>query len=183
MKGLRLRIALAAMTVSGVALLAVLLLVGPTAPRARAGRDHRHVCSAEATLIASSAGAARRRRPAVRTSLDALVDEAARKVQSRVTLVALDGRVLGDSAVSGADLAAMENHATRPEVREALTSGRGVSIRHSATVGQDFLYVAVPVRRDSGVWPSSGRAVARRHRRRGAAIRDGGRRPRFASRF
>ena len=104
MKGLRLRIALASMTVSGVALLAVLLLVGPRL-RERAVDETTDTLSAEAELVASAMEAPVASGQAPDT-LDALVDEAARKVQSRVTLVALDGRVLGDSAVSGADLAA-----------------------------------------------------------------------------
>jgi len=58
----------------------------------------------------------------------------------RVTLIAEDGRVLGDSQ---ADPAAMENHADRPEVIGALREGTGHSIRHSATLDQDLLYAAV----------------------------------------
>ena len=78
--------------------------------------------------------------------LDPLVDDAARDVHARVTIIALDGRVLGDSALSGAELLHVENHGTRPEVREALRRGAGSSVRHSATVEQDLLYAAVPVR-------------------------------------
>jgi two-component system phosphate regulon sensor histidine kinase PhoR len=39
----------------------------------------------------------------------------------------------------------MENHSTRPELIQAFHGGVGWSIRHSATIGIDFLYVAVPV--------------------------------------
>jgi two-component system phosphate regulon sensor histidine kinase PhoR len=144
-KGLRFRIALASMTVSAVALLAVLLLAGPRL-RARAIDETTATLFAEASLIAASVEQPVASGMAM-DALDALVDEASRKVQSRVTLVGLEGRVLGDSAVSGADLLKLENHGTRPEVLQALATGRGVSIRHSATIGQDLLYVAVPVRR------------------------------------
>lgn len=61
---------------------------------------------------------------------------------TRVTLVAPDGSVLGDSAESPAQ---MENHADRPEVAAALEGERGTDVRHSATVGYDMLYVAVPI--------------------------------------
>ncbi len=149
MKGLRLRIALASMTVSAVALLAVLLLVGPRL-RARAVDETADALTAQASLIAPGLEQPVESGSSMAT-LDALVDEAARRAESRVTLVAPDGRVLGDSAVSGEDLLKLENHGSRPEVRQALATGHGQSIRHSATVGQDFLYVAVPVRHEGGV--------------------------------
>ena len=62
---------------------------------------------------------------------------------ARITLIAPDGAVLGDSAESPL---AMENHADRPEVAAVLRGEQGISLRHSATVGYDMLYVARPVR-------------------------------------
>jgi two-component system phosphate regulon sensor histidine kinase PhoR len=59
--------------------------------------------------------------------------------------------VLADSALSGAALAAVENHGERPEVRQALEAGRGVAERRSSTVGEAMLYVAVPVRAGGAV--------------------------------
>src|SRR5581483_3630435 len=44
-----------------------------------------------------------------------------------------------------ADPARMENHRTRPELIEAFRGEVGSIIRHSATIGVDFLYVAVPI--------------------------------------
>ena len=44
-------------------------------------------------------------------------------------------------------LAALENHSSRPEVAQAIAYGRGSDIRRSATVGDDLLYVAVAIRR------------------------------------
>jgi len=73
---------------------------------------------------------------------------AARSAGVRVTLIAVNGTVLADSEH---DPAAMENHASRPEVKQALATGRGSSIRHSTTIGVDMLYVAVPVRRNENV--------------------------------
>src|SRR5262249_58326689 len=81
--------------------------------------------------------------------LDALVDQAAAEVGARLTLIALDGRVLADSSLSGAALSAVDNHAGRPEIREALAGGVGSSMRHSTTVNQDMLYAAVVVRAGS----------------------------------
>jgi len=61
---------------------------------------------------------------------------------ARMTWIASDGHVLGDSE---ADPAAMENHAQRPEVAAALTGRVGTAVRLSATVGTNFYYVAIPV--------------------------------------
>jgi len=69
--------------------------------------------------------------------------EMGQQAQCRVTIIRRDGLVLGDSKVSLEKLATLENHALRPEVREAFTSGIGVSRRHSSTVSYDLLYFAV----------------------------------------
>ena len=79
------------------------------------------------------------------TELDAEADALARLGAARVTFIARDGRVLGDSDVAAADLPGTENHGSRPEIRAALGQGVGVARRHSDTVGTDMLYVAVPV--------------------------------------
>jgi two-component system, OmpR family, phosphate regulon sensor histidine kinase PhoR len=67
-------------------------------------------------------------------------------VGARVTLIDSTGRVLGDSAVPRERLAQMENHAGRPEVRGAMAARASHAVRHSASVGIDFLYVAIPAR-------------------------------------
>jgi two-component system, OmpR family, phosphate regulon sensor histidine kinase PhoR len=59
---------------------------------------------------------------------------------TRVTIIAANGQVLADSE---SDPTTMENHADRPEVREALSRGDGRSVRHSITVNRDLLYYAV----------------------------------------
>ena len=66
-------------------------------------------------------------------------------IGARVTFIAADGRVVADSAETPEGLAAMENHNDRPEVIAARTAGLGKELRHSATLGIDMLYVAVPV--------------------------------------
>lgn len=60
----------------------------------------------------------------------------------RVTLIASDGVVLADS---DEDPERMDDHATRPEVLEALAKGaegRGSAVRFSNTVHRDLVYVA-----------------------------------------
>ncbi len=69
------------------------------------------------------------------------VKEADARARCRVTVVEPGGVVLGDSE---ADAAKMENHASRPEFREALAGKQGASVRRSATLDHDLLYLAVP---------------------------------------
>ena len=71
--------------------------------------------------------------------------QAARPTETRVTLIDAEGRVLGDSEVAVGDLGRVEDHAGRPEVREAVAGRIGRDLRTSATVGAPLLYVALPV--------------------------------------
>jgi two-component system phosphate regulon sensor histidine kinase PhoR len=57
----------------------------------------------------------------------------------RVTLVDSRGKVLADSSE---DPARMENHAARPEIREAFQEGTGRAIRRSPTLKRDLVYLA-----------------------------------------
>jgi two-component system phosphate regulon sensor histidine kinase PhoR len=77
--------------------------------------------------------------------LDPLAKQLGRDSGARITLIAPDGTVLGDS---DHDPATMDNHATRPEVAQALHQGAGESRRYSVTLEEDLLYVAVPITRD-----------------------------------
>ena len=58
---------------------------------------------------------------------------------SRVTWISADGTVLYDSK-SNSD--SMENHLERKEIRDALKSGYGESVRYSATLMEQTIYVA-----------------------------------------
>jgi two-component system phosphate regulon sensor histidine kinase PhoR len=58
----------------------------------------------------------------------------------RVTVIAADGNVLADSE---SNTATMENHANRPEVRDALARGEGRSTRRSVTLNRELIYYAV----------------------------------------
>jgi two-component system phosphate regulon sensor histidine kinase PhoR len=70
-------------------------------------------------------------------------------IQARVTIIAHNGEVLGESHD---DYREMENHLNRPEVQEALVEGVGVQTRYSRTVRYNMLYVAVPVKDEDEVW-------------------------------
>ncbi|MGH2491812.1 MAG: histidine kinase dimerization/phospho-acceptor domain-containing protein, partial [Candidatus Limnocylindria bacterium] len=76
-------------------------------------------------------------------ALDVLAKRIASQTGVRVSFVATDGTVLGES---DEDRRTMENHAKRPEIAPALAGSEGRAVRYSTTVGRDLLYVAVPVR-------------------------------------
>ena len=57
----------------------------------------------------------------------------------RLSLIAKDGSVLYDTA---ADAESLENHGDREEVKQALESGEGESIRYSSTLLQKTIYCA-----------------------------------------
>ena len=59
---------------------------------------------------------------------------------SRITWVDRDGTVLYDNRE---DPAAMENHAGREEIREAMLLGHGTAVRQSATLAQKTVYYAL----------------------------------------
>ncbi|HXL45438.1 MAG TPA: hypothetical protein VN977_02450, partial [Candidatus Binatia bacterium] len=77
--------------------------------------------------------------------IHAFAVRAARPTASRITVIAADGRVLGDSEVAVEDLPRVENHGTRPEVRAALAGRVGRDRRTSATINVSLLYVALPI--------------------------------------
>ncbi|MBC8018160.1 MAG: HAMP domain-containing protein [Verrucomicrobia bacterium] len=64
-------------------------------------------------------------------------------IKARVTLIAPNGTVIGDSDVGQARLAQLENHLQRPEVQEALKNGSGSALRYSDTLRTSMLYSAM----------------------------------------
>ena len=79
---------------------------------------------------------------------DILAKKLGKEIDTRITIIATDGTVLGDSIE---DPATMENHATRPEVKDALANGIGESTRYSTTLNEQMMYVAVPVKNQGEV--------------------------------
>lgn len=75
-------------------------------------------------------------------SIQAFFDLLDTQSATRYTVIAPDGVVLADS---DSDPATMVNHAQRPEVVEALSSGEGRDVRHSTTTNENLMYVAVPI--------------------------------------
>ena len=75
----------------------------------------------------------------------------------RLTWINADGTVIFDSH---ADATAMENHAAREEIKEALASGTGSSTRHSTTLTEQTIYEAVRLNDGSVLRISVSRATA-----------------------
>ena len=77
--------------------------------------------------------------------LDTYVKGLKTQINTRVTVVDRDGRVLADTE---RDPKTMENHRIRPEIANALADGIGKSMRFSVTVEEEMLYVALPIEKD-----------------------------------
>jgi two-component system, OmpR family, phosphate regulon sensor histidine kinase PhoR len=84
--------------------------------------------------------------PTSLTQLRTMVRELSARALVRITVVSSDGRVLADSAVADHDLAAVEDHRSRPEILQALATGRGTDIRASHTTGERTLYLALAMK-------------------------------------
>ena len=111
--------------------------------RARLTDQARSVAYIATPLLASSAPV---------TESNKLAHDLAGLLGTRVTLIELDGTVVGDSEETLTDLPRVENHSTRPEVVQSLagTGAVGIDTRLSATVNRRLLYVAVPITEGPG---------------------------------
>lgn len=76
----------------------------------------------------------------------------------RTTVLTPDGTVLYESE-SRLRADAMQNHLGRPEVKQALKTGRGYDIRQSMTTGEDFFYYAKRYDPTSSASPHTARIV------------------------
>jgi two-component system phosphate regulon sensor histidine kinase PhoR len=62
-------------------------------------------------------------------------------LQMRISIIDLNGKVIGDSVSEEIN----QNHLGRPEIQQALKSGRGYDMRTSASVGERYYYEALYV--------------------------------------
>jgi signal transduction histidine kinase len=76
------------------------------------------------------------------TDADSLAHRAGDALGYRVTLIDSTGVVVGDAEFGAEARRRLENHYDRPELTGARTHGLGASLRHSASAGDDELYVA-----------------------------------------
>jgi len=84
------------------------------------------------------------------TVMEPLADRFGQAIGQRVTIIAGDGRVLGDSDLDEDQVRRIENHGRRVEVMAAMAKGIGVARRFSTTIKTDMLYVAIPFQRADG---------------------------------
>ncbi len=77
--------------------------------------------------------------------LDEFCRQMKEKTGSRITVIDMSGKVLGDS---DNESSGMDNHAGRLEIQQALVSGAGWSVRYSDTLRYDFLYTAKKIIRE-----------------------------------
>lgn len=78
--------------------------------------------------------------PSSPSGLDDFCRQFKEKTGARVTIINSTGKVLGDSDERSES---MENHADRPEIRDADIKDVGTSIRYSATLQKNLLYLAL----------------------------------------
>ena len=137
----RTKIFATALTSSALAVLAATVLISSSLRaqlEARIETELRH----EAQLAAETLS---HRAPATEAEFDAEAHALGRLLGARVTFIASDGHVVGDSELTPDELRVLENHGTRPEVIGARVNGFGSSTRYSHTLRTNMMYVAVPV--------------------------------------
>lgn len=76
-------------------------------------------------------------------TIDPIADQLGASIEARVTVIRGDGQVVGDSELSLSEIAAVENHADRPEIKAAGVNACGRARRHSTTLDTDMLYCAI----------------------------------------
>ena len=137
----RTRLFLTSLTTAGLTLLVATVLVSLSVRRAIEDEIERALVG-QARLAAETLA---HRAATSSAGLDADADALGKLAGLRVTFVAPDGTVLGDTDLDAQQLKTIENHATRPEIQQARREGLGIARRFSSTVHADMLYVAVPV--------------------------------------
>ena len=80
-----------------------------------------------------------------KTTFQELATEYSGASSLRITLIAADGTVIGESSLPITDLQQMDNHNERPEVLAAQEFGEGFSTRYSNTLKIQFIYFAKKV--------------------------------------
>ncbi len=81
--------------------------------------------------------------------LDTLVKNLGRQIDTRITIINPEGAVFADSEKNPS---LMEDHKNRIEIKQAIKDGFGTSLRFSASVKEEMLYVAIPINKDGEVY-------------------------------
>src|SRR4051794_30766660 len=111
----RTRLFLSSLLVAAITLVVAAVLVSWSVKRSVDDRIERGLIN-EARLAAETLS---HRQAATPAELDEEADAIGRLVSARVTFVAPDGRVVGDSELSVGEVGRLDNHGTRPEILQA----------------------------------------------------------------
>jgi two-component system phosphate regulon sensor histidine kinase PhoR len=84
-------------------------------------------------------------KPESQDQCDKLCKQLGQLSKTRITVIMPSGIVLADSEENPA---IMENHSNRPEFIEAMEKGSGQSVRFSATLHKNMMYVCIPLRQN-----------------------------------
>ncbi|MEO5379064.1 MAG: ATP-binding protein [Magnetococcus sp. DMHC-6] len=82
--------------------------------------------------------------------MDWVADMLGNRLSKRVTIMTIDGVVLGDSQLNLEEIGHLESHDARPEVVDAIRAEFGQAKRYSNSVGTSMLYVAGLFHHSSG---------------------------------
>jgi two-component system phosphate regulon sensor histidine kinase PhoR len=145
MTSFRTKLFLAAFATATAALVVAGLLFAQSMKR-RADEQLERTLIAEARLASELLARDSPASSSTMSTFDELADRMGERLVVRVSLIAADGRVVGDSAEPPDVVASMEKHDRQPEIIQAQASGLGRARRYSDTLRIDMLYVAVPVR-------------------------------------
>lgn len=81
-------------------------------------------------------------------ALSAKVSEYSQLSNNRVTVILPSGMVIADSSF---DAKNMKNHLNREEIKTALKGYLGEASRYSPTLGENFIYIAIPLKSDDKI--------------------------------
>ena len=81
--------------------------------------------------------------------LDTFIKKLGKQIDTRITVINPEGVVFADSEKIPT---LMENHKNRIEIIQAIKYGFGTSLRYSASVKEEMLYVAMPIKENSKVY-------------------------------
>ncbi len=81
--------------------------------------------------------------------IDSLTKAIGKEINIRITVVDMNGRVIGDSE---SNPETMDNHKNRPEILKALNGEIGKSVRYSNTVQKEMIYLALPIKINESIF-------------------------------
>jgi two-component system phosphate regulon sensor histidine kinase PhoR len=135
------------MSITGRLVLGSILLVILATIAALIHGERRAVRRLESSLgqtLAREALLVRDALPADSAELQPTVERLGRQLGRRITVVARNGQVIAESEEPSEIIPNIGSHSDRPEILAALAGRTGTATRHSATINQDLVYVAVP---------------------------------------